>query len=175
MSVFACLLPEIDGAAIAALLPAEAAEVRVRLYVCPLDSTNPSGLYTPVKSIDGQSVATSSYVGNTLSFFTGSNFFRSFADGTSNTVLVAERVQLCEDEYTAWARLDSLFDPTPALTVQFAAGPSNCRRAGISTSHRPSMPLLMGDGSVRYLSVGVDMDRFYPAFTPAAGDLTPDW
>lgn len=179
-SVFYGLLPYVEQEAVASLFPGQEVEVRVPIFVCPLDSTNPSGLYQRPTiqgppSIVPDPVATSSYVSNNLAFRQWSNFSRSFPDGTSNTVLFAERVQVCANQYTAWASLGSGFDPSPEMTAQFGTTPTNCWGTGISTGHPNTMPLAMGDGSVRWLPAGFHMVRFYPACTPAGGDLSPDF
>ena len=180
VSVFYGLLPFVEQEAVASLLPGDDAEVRVPIYVCPLDSTNPSGSYQRPPTADvppslPDPLATSSYVSNGLALSRGSNLFRSFPDGTSNTVLFAERVQLCGDRYTAWASLGSFFAPAPGMTAQFGTTSTNCLPTVISTGHRDSMPLVMGDGSVRRLPAGFDTSRFYPACTPAGGDISPDF
>ena len=115
--VFYCLLPYVDQENIAALPRPVAGIVHVPVFVCPLDSTNPSGEF----HFSDRTVATGSYVNNALAFWQGNNFSCSFPDGTSNTVLIAERVQLCPKDYlTSWAYVDPVFFPSPSKKVQFS-------------------------------------------------------
>lgn len=176
LSVFACLLHHAEAGNIAALFPGDEVEMKVRLFVCPLDTTNPSGLYQAPAGPPPRAatvVATSSYVSNGRALVRGSNLGRSFPDGTSHTVLFAERVQLCAGQYTAWASLDSYFSPAPNMTAQFKTTAADCRQATISTGHAQTLSLLMGDGAVRRLPAGFDMSKFYPACTPAGREVAP--
>ncbi|MBY0231889.1 MAG: DUF1559 domain-containing protein, partial [Gemmataceae bacterium] len=145
MSVFRKLLPHLEAGNIAARHPGMVPEDKVALFVCPLDATNPSGMH----AVSGDPRATSSYASNSLALCQGSNLARSFADGTSHTVLFAEKVQMCAGQPTAWTSIESsVFSPAPAMAAQFGTAAGNCQGATLSTGHRRSMPLAMADGSL---------------------------
>ena len=60
---------------------------------------------------------------------------------------------------------------------QVQPSPANCRNstADTSTPHE-TMCVLLGDGSVRTVSVGVSIATWRALITPARGDiLGPDW
>jgi prepilin-type N-terminal cleavage/methylation domain-containing protein len=66
----------------------------VKLYLCPSDGSNPSGQ----QSHSAGSYASTNYAGNVMVFNPKGqgNIVSSMPNGTSNTVMVAERIQNCD-------------------------------------------------------------------------------
>jgi prepilin-type N-terminal cleavage/methylation domain-containing protein/prepilin-type processing-associated H-X9-DG protein len=121
----------------------------------------------------------------------------SFPDGTSNTILFAERYGSCTDSrHTIWDHWDeydldcpgfcmlgpaegdqvtgagSLFQVQP--TYQGATNP--CNPLLTQTSHSSGMNVALGDGSVRNLSQGLSGSTWWTAVVPDDGNpLGPDW
>jgi prepilin-type N-terminal cleavage/methylation domain-containing protein len=69
-------------------------QTKVKNFLCPSDGTNPNGYL----AAGGTNYASSSYAGNVMVFnpVKMGNLQTAMPDGTSNTVMVAERVQLCD-------------------------------------------------------------------------------
>jgi prepilin-type N-terminal cleavage/methylation domain-containing protein/prepilin-type processing-associated H-X9-DG protein len=109
----------------------------------------------------------------------------SFPDGTSNTIGVAEKYARCNNQGTLWAHgewnpgweprfntwanrgVSSKFQvqpsPNPATT-------SSCDYNRPSSSHSGGMNALLCDGSVRFLSAGLDANIWWAACTPNGGE-----
>jgi prepilin-type N-terminal cleavage/methylation domain-containing protein len=187
----------------------------LKVYICPSDPSAPSGTYTDL--IFGYQWAPSSYAGNFLIFgvpnaaldgwlsWQGSaSIPRSFADGTSGTVLFAERYAVCVSDSLGLARAD-LWDfweppaqlnggighdycpyfaiPTsngspmgPISLFQMRPTPGNCDPSRTSSAHTAGMNVTLADGSVRLLPQGMSGTTWWAAVTPAGGEvLGPDW
>jgi prepilin-type N-terminal cleavage/methylation domain-containing protein len=94
--------------------PPGAAGVILRAYLSPADPTGPDGLQTPtavnptgaVPTYTGGSYASTSYPCNGM-LFTGGSGIKTMIDGTSQTIMIAERYQLAK-----WATA-----PTPVTTA----------------------------------------------------------
>ena len=122
----------------------------------------------------------------------------TFADGTANTLLFAEKYGQCDstgpypgqpDGGGMWARWDWLdyWQPTfaafltgPGSLFQVQpnpwtfGGPCNPRLA--QSPHTAGMNAGLADGSVRFLSQGLSATTWWAACTPSAGDLLgSDW
>jgi prepilin-type N-terminal cleavage/methylation domain-containing protein len=66
----------------------------VKLYLCPADSSNPNGY----QAHSAGNYASSSYAGNVMVFNPSGqgSILQAFPHGTSNTVMVGERIQNCD-------------------------------------------------------------------------------
>jgi prepilin-type N-terminal cleavage/methylation domain-containing protein len=111
----------------------------------------------------------------------------TITDGTSNTILFAEKYAGCgphkpSGNIWAWGwDLDCgpvfgsingpqtwLQQPNPWLT--------NCNPRYASSPHTGGMNVGVGDGSVRFLAQGMSSTTFWYALTPAGGEVLPsDW
>jgi hypothetical protein len=134
----------------------------------------------------------------------GANIPASFLDGTSNTILFAERYAVCESIplslpraclWDWWLPPGYLFGgaghdyfpyfaiPTsngnPLGTVSlFQVRPTagNCDPSRASTPHVAGMQVTLADGSVRTLSASMTATTWWAACTPMDGDLLgSDW
>ena len=209
------------------LAPANAAATQgIKTYVCPSDpSIAPDGHTAnagAAASFGGGGrtetrPAATSYAANAQVFATSfnANFVpgsgggvgvasipRTFQDGTSNTILFAEKFGDCggntgsgtdsNNGGSLWYRnnfastFGPYFDaraeavPYPNNTFQVRPVPFNntsvCLFYLPSSGHTGGMNVALGDGSVRFVAQGISSATFWAASTPAAGDLLgSDW
>jgi prepilin-type N-terminal cleavage/methylation domain-containing protein len=178
---------------------------RITPLVCPSDPTASGGL---VKDNLGRPWGASSYAGNAQVFCLvddngilkdpqGTPILpTSFPDGTSNTILLAEKYARCTNtifteggsfwaydvtgpgvkvlhpayavDWTTWSiGPDSLFKIRPQL--------NRCDPTLTSTAHN-AMNVALADGSVRSLSPGISGTTWWAACTPAGEEvLGSDW
>jgi prepilin-type N-terminal cleavage/methylation domain-containing protein len=185
--------------------------------VCPSDYTWTPELYTDL--IYGRQWFTTSYAGNFLIFavlpnpiqfdtvlsYQGSSRIPvSFPDGTSSTILFAERLAVCISNsqglaraclWDFWETPGILFGgaghdyfpyfalPTingnplgPVSLFQVQPKQGNCDPSRASTAHTGGMLVVLADGSVRTLSSGMSGTTWWAACTPAGGEvLGSDW
>jgi prepilin-type N-terminal cleavage/methylation domain-containing protein len=161
----------------------------VKTYLCPSDPSvqSPAGL-TP-------SWAPGDYAANYRVFGTrGPRTWQgqaripaSFKDGTSGTILFAEKYARCNDKGTAWARIDTdpwqpafavfVFGPASKFQVQPTPfGSSACDPRLASTPHAGGMQACLADASVRSIAAGISPQTWWAACTPSGGDiLGDDW
>jgi prepilin-type N-terminal cleavage/methylation domain-containing protein len=163
--------------------------ISVKTYLCPSDPSaqSPGGL--------APSWAPGDYAANYRVFGTGgpltwqglARIPASFPDGTSGTILFAEKYARCHDQGTAWARIDT--DPWQPTFAVFVLGPASrfqvqptpfrssaCDPRLASTPHPGGMQTCLADGSVRSISPGVSPETWWAACTPAGGEiLGDDW
>lgn len=156
----------------------------VKVFVCPADAT------APAAGLASNGWATGSYAANYQVFgqpgvgFEGQAFLpASFPDGTSNTLLFAEKLARCGGQGTLWAR-SSDYDKWLPTFACWSAGPSSlfqvqpypwetaCTPTRASTSHAGGIAVGMADGSVRTLSSGLDGGLWWALCTPAGGETT---
>jgi prepilin-type N-terminal cleavage/methylation domain-containing protein/prepilin-type processing-associated H-X9-DG protein len=120
----------------------------------------------------------------------------SFADGTSTTILFAEKYAICvsaSPHYSfkggslwAWPNADAAFSPTFAsfntgATSMFQTQPavdmihneSMCDSSRASTAHSGGMQVAMADGSVRALAPTTRPAVWWALCTPAGGETVP--
>jgi prepilin-type N-terminal cleavage/methylation domain-containing protein len=178
---------------------------RISVMVCPSDPTASNGLVTDNQ---GQTWGASSYAGHAQVFclVDGNGILKdpqgvpslptSFPDGTSNTILLAEKYARCTntiftDGGSFWAydvTGNSVKPLHPAYAVDWATwsiGPdslfqvrpqrNSCDPTRTSTAHN-AMNVALADGSVRGLSPGISGKTWWAACTPMGGEvLGSDW
>jgi hypothetical protein len=189
----------------------------LKVYVCPSDPSMPSGTYTDV--LFNYQWAPGSYAGNSLIFAVlpnpvqfntvlswqgASRIPASFSDGTSNSIVFAERYGVCVSNSLQLPRAN-LWDfwlppsylnggvghdylpyfaiPTsngtpigPQSLFQVQPTPGNCDPSRASTAHTGGMQVTLADGSVRILASGMSGTTWWAAVTPAGGEvLGSDW
>jgi hypothetical protein len=156
----------------------------VNVYLCPSDPSAPPG---NVHNTGLNQQATANYAANPLAFAPGAGIPRTFIDGTSNTILVAERYQVCNGEWFYWgvapipvAKPPQYFIPTTGDPFQVAPPPTGgtnpCTFTRANTPHAGGMQTGLADGSVRTLTRNVSLATFRSACDPADGaPLGADW
>jgi prepilin-type N-terminal cleavage/methylation domain-containing protein len=174
----------------------------VKSFNCPSDPTLPANGHNGYPSISGWGNAT--YAGNVLVFNPNSpkDITAAMQDGTSNTVMFAERYSSCAPSWgghtdptwaaNAWSTPNSLWavagfgfatagygqypDYTSGgTTFQVNPQPSACNWYVLQTGHDVMMTGL-GDGSVRGVSVATSSTTWYYACYPNDGNpLGSDW
>ena len=167
----------------------EVAGTAVKLYLCPSDPSVPAGgVLDPARAVG-------SYAGNFRVFGIGgikdwqgaARLPASFPDGTSATILIAEKYARCHTQGTLWARVDS--DPWQPTFGAFLTGPASkfqlrptpfsgpeCDPRRAATAHSGGMRVCLADGSVRSVSSGVSPETWWAACTPGGGEgLGADW
>jgi prepilin-type N-terminal cleavage/methylation domain-containing protein len=193
----------------------EAASFTVKSYICPsdpsIDSTGHAVGGAGIAFGDGKVPAATSYAANGLVFgglidpntnrpnngkaAGGEGYARiptTFQDGTSNTVVFAEKYGRCgaNNEGALWYRNNwtstwgpyfnvRLGSPT---TAPFQSQPTpfdntaKCEYRLPSSAHTGGMIVGLGDGSVRLVNTGVSPGTWWAACTPAGGEtLGSDW
>jgi len=171
---------------------------QIKTYVCPSDATNQQrsqerNSWTPVPNAQG---AMSSYGVNGQLFlqtFWGNSFRKfpaSLQDGTSNTIMFAEKVAYAstgnynENYWPDWGPIfaSSEIDGTngigvnssPQFNVRGYPAVADGRRA--SSMHSSVLLVSLGDGSVRGVSSGISVATWWSAITPAGGEtLGSNW
>jgi prepilin-type N-terminal cleavage/methylation domain-containing protein len=183
----------------------------IEIFTCPSDPSVPGGTYTDL--VFDIQWGTTSYAGNMLAFAHFDNdallswqgmsrIPESFPDGTSNTILFAERYAVCNSTplnlqraclWDFWLPPENLFNgpgldyypyfaiPSnqgtpvgPASIFQVQPTQGNCDPSRPSTGHSGGMQVTLADASVRILASGMSGTTWWAAVTPAGKDL-PDW
>ena len=153
---------------------------------CPSDTSNQDGI---LLGAFGQQVATTSYAANLQVF--GNHQWNTelvrlengFPDGTSNTVMYAERVARCADTSINWlGDLPEVTSPSfgfrdpqtglynPAIP-QVRPRPETCNPRTVQSHHLGSILVGVGDGSVRSLRADIS-PALWKSFTlPSDGGV----
>jgi prepilin-type N-terminal cleavage/methylation domain-containing protein len=184
----------------------------IKAFMCPSDPTGGSGVVNDGSGNDGQAICNyaanaqvfgvSTGLGGNPEWFISSpegqaRIPATFSDGTSNTVLFAEKYGSCTNasiDTTAgsvWSRNNtwpSSYGPYFAygtrdlvgysFTFQVQPSPplGNCDFRLPSTPHSGGMMVGMGDGSVHLVAGGISGTTWWSAVTPNAGEvLGSDW
>jgi prepilin-type N-terminal cleavage/methylation domain-containing protein len=182
----------------------------IKTYICPSDPSAPAGGVASNSYPWADSWGVSSYAANAQVFGTvdsngnltggggppGSQWYgaarmpASFQDGTSNTLLFAEKYAQCNGQVNRWGFWwAGNWQPTFANSATGAIGPASlfqsqplpwqgpaCDVGRASTSHTAGLMACLADGSVRGLSRSLSPTTWWAACTASAGDmLGPDW
>jgi prepilin-type N-terminal cleavage/methylation domain-containing protein len=221
-SAFYFLLPFIEQDALVknwGSVPAGSPGVGVPLktYTCPADPNYGTGLLDPgnIWALGCYAVNYQAFGNPTAGDYNGAAPYANmtgnaripatFQDGTSNTIMFAERYSRCASFATLWAHGNwennwmGMFaygnsQGTQGYTSQYNWGPpgkvgtgskfqiapnpyqSACDTARASTSHAAVMNVGLADGSVRGLSSGISGQTWWAACTPSGGEvLGGDW
>lgn len=170
--------------------------VVVKLYLCPSDRSGEESASIPPpgassigsKESAGTTYALTNYVANPLALPAGgAKLEGSFSDGTSNTLLVAERYRTCQGLATAWGynyfrtnAKNEVYGPVFDVGSPFQVAPADaaCVAGSPQSTHTGGMPVGLADGSVRMLSVGVNTatsssgtSAFQALLTPRGGEV----
>ena len=105
----------------------------------------------------------------------------TFPDGTSNTIVFAERYQMCRGNPCAWG-YSSLYYWAPMFAYyskgkfQNAPKQEDCNPALPQAIDPAGIQVALGDGSVRLVSESISSETWWNATDPADGNvLGPDW
>jgi prepilin-type N-terminal cleavage/methylation domain-containing protein len=173
----------------------------VKTFICPSDPTGSGDGFPTIDTTGKGALATSNYAANQLVFGNGASraaIPRSFLDGTSNTIMFAEKYAYCANTgsqnnsyWGYWtgqmcspvfmdpaAPVVGCVGPTCGFQIQPVSDPSNgtCDPDLAQAGHTGGMQVCLGDASVRALNSGLSASTFYFACTPAGGEPLPsDW
>ena len=184
----------------------------VKTYVCPADPSATSAGFAAQGPNGQTNWAAGCYAANVQVFGVVSNpttgavssyqgtarIPASFPDGTSQTILFAEKYATCGNGGSAWEAWSNPPTGTSAPWMPFladqwghgngAVGPGSkfqvqpnpyataCNPALASTPHTGGIMVCLGDASVRPISPAVSGTTWWAACTPAGGEvLAGDW
>jgi prepilin-type N-terminal cleavage/methylation domain-containing protein len=179
----------------------------VKILLCPSDPTvGGDGL---VKDNQGKVWGASSYAGNAQVFTQvdaqgnlldpqgAARIPATFSDGTSNTILFAEKYSRCTSlvwpeggSFWSYWITDRSGQPLhPAFAISWSRGsigpnsrfqlnprPSDCDPTLAATGHAGGMEVGLADGSVRFVSARISGETWWAACTPNGGEVFGnDW
>jgi hypothetical protein len=143
---------------------------------------SPSNQGAPMNPLYQGWLATTNYAGNWMVFKKGgASIPVSFPDGTSNTIVFAERYQMCHGNPCGWG-YSSLYYWAPVFGYysygKFQQQPTqeDCNPALAQSLDPAGIAVGLGDGSVRLVSNSVSPQTWWWAIDPADGNPLPgDW
>jgi prepilin-type N-terminal cleavage/methylation domain-containing protein len=162
----------------------------IKTFLCPSDPNNEpvqmwgggwaAGNYVANYQVFGHPVANDNWQGDGKARIPA-----TFVDGTSNTIIFAEKSGRCNGVGNLWGHGSWDYNWFPVFAdwisngpgSKFQVTPSVCSNQFICTSyHTGGMEVGLGDGSVRNLSAAMDPNTWWAACTPAGGEvLGNDW
>lgn len=177
----------------------------IPIYVCPSDPTAGPALADDQVRV----FATCSYAGNAqvlcqvnqagvLTWVENKATLNSIPDGTSNTILFAEKYARCTNALNPWRvggtcwAYSQIGPPArpmhPGFAISWTAAsigessifqvqpdPADCDPTRTSTAHRGGMQVVLADASVRQLSPAIGGGTWWALCTPASGDVLGEW
>jgi len=170
----------------------------VKTYICPSDpSMTATGQPQGIGNIGGSSYAANAQVFGTVNangqltdWYGAARLPATFQDGTSNTLMYAEKFARCGSNGNIWAWWN--WDQwEPAFAVSWNGGSigfgskfqlqpipylTACNPTLASTPHPGGILVSLGDASVRSLSPGISSQTWWYACTPSGNEvLGNDW
>jgi hypothetical protein len=152
---------------------AETMGVVLPLYLDPRDKSAPGNKY------EGW-LATTNFAASWLAFGKGEKGIgNAFPDGTSNTIMFAERYQMCNGQPNAWA-YDRLYYWAPMFayhsTAKFQKTPTQaeCDPALAQSLDASGAMVVMADVAIRHISDGISPETWRAALTPDGGEPLGD-
>jgi hypothetical protein len=166
----------------------------VKTYLCPSDpSATSNGQASGVTpwaagcyAYNYQVFGTVDVNGNNTNWQAAPRIPATFQDGTSNTILFAEKYARCASNGSLWDRwcmdqwqpgfsISSFSANAIGQNSKFQAQPSpfltNCAPYLASSAHTGGMLVCLGDASTRSISPGVSGLTWWYACTPAGGEV----
>jgi prepilin-type N-terminal cleavage/methylation domain-containing protein len=151
---------------------ASASATRLKVFTCPSDPSPFSGFMAGFSPVGGGTLpvpipaAGGNYAGNARCFpGRGATVSQVFQEGTSNTVMLSERLQDCASIFHLWPAASEY---VPVKPFPFGTGQSTTTCHGLLSAAHPSGLLVgMGDGSVRAVPSGYDRVQMALAHFPA--------
>jgi type II secretory pathway pseudopilin PulG len=137
---------------------------------------SPEDKFAPPGNLYKDWLATSNYADNWLVFKDGGTRFANITDGTSNTIMLAERYQMCQGHPCAWG-YSSLYYWAPMFAYyskgkfQATPTPAECDPALAQSLDVAGIQVGMCDGSVRVISDRVSPQTWWYACGPADGQI----
>jgi len=149
---------------------AKVANIPVRIFTDPKDTEGPSN------HVYQGWLATTNYAANWMVFGEGGMKLFAIKDGTSNTLMFAERYQMCNGQPTAWAYpylspWAPIFGFFSQDRFQLAPTQSECDPALAQTYDRFGILVAMCDGSVRTVGAQCSPRTWWAATCPDDGML----
>jgi prepilin-type processing-associated H-X9-DG protein len=161
----------------------------IKTYLCPADPSAPNTGMLDDQWAAGNYAANYQVfgLGGAYPWEGGARIPLTFADGTTNTILFAEKYARCGDYGSRWANLDTT--PWQPVFAVFVVGPESkfqtrpapppaagCDPGRASSPHAGGIQVCMADGSVRLVATSVSSETWWWACTPAGGEVLPaDW
>ncbi len=179
--------PDFNTPSVDAGDPRAIASQTVKTYLCPTDASN-----IPVQQWTN-GWACGNYAANYLVFTNNGAAYNAkttivgIQDGSSNTIMFAEKRGRCEGYGNLWAHGAWDYNWLPAFASTSAGqGPggkfqvlptdAQCRHFLPVGNHSGGMVSSMSDGSVRFLTQGISPNTWWSAVTPNGGEvLGSDW
>jgi prepilin-type N-terminal cleavage/methylation domain-containing protein len=154
---------------------------KVQLFICPSEFTSPDGTV-------GWGYGTN-YVANEQVFAPNGSWTQyprlgaSFRDGTSTTMLFAEKYLNCAGQQIMYSYPGTGAYGRPTFAennwgtgYQISPAANQCDPWQTQGPHTGSMQVGMGDGSVHGVTAGVSNSTWWAACTPASNDIVgADW
>ena len=143
----------------------------ISVFLDPRDQSAPNHIY---KSW----LATTNYPVNWMVFKEGKTRIVSITDGVSNTLMFAQRLQMCNGQPTAWG-YPSIYTWAPMFAYysegnfQSAPAQESCDPA-LAQSVGRDIVVALCDGSVRAISPDISPSTWYYLTDPADGNPVPE-